>query len=159
MKRSVLLDTSFFIRLLNESDGLHTNALGFFKYFLEKEIVLKCSTISIAEYCVRGSFDELPWKYLQIVPFNFNHGIKAGEFAKVIFKEKKKLDLSNRNIIPNDSKLFAQADVEESITHFVTSDIECQKIHQILKVQAKANFDIINIRTPHNETYCLINFD
>lgn len=55
----MLLDTSFFIRLLNENDNLHPKALGYFKYFLEKDIVLKCSTISIAEYCVRGSFDEL----------------------------------------------------------------------------------------------------
>jgi hypothetical protein len=109
MKHSVLLDTSFFIRLLNENDSLHSNALGYFKYFLEKDITLKCSTISIAEYCVRGSFDELPWRNLQVVPFNFNHGVKAGEFAKIIFTEKNKIDLNNRNIIPNDSKLFAQA--------------------------------------------------
>lgn len=159
MKHSVLLDTSFFIRLLNENDGLHSNAIGYFKYFLEKDIILKCSTISIAEYCVRGSFDELPWRNLQVVPFNFNHGVRAGEFAKIIFAEKNKLDLNNRDIIPNDSKLFAQADVEESITHFVTSDEECLKIHQILKSKANARFDIINIRTPYNEAYGLLDFD
>lgn len=67
MKHSVLLDTSFFIRLLNENDGLHSNVLGYFKYFLEKDIILKCSTISIAEYCVRGSFDELPWRNLHFL--------------------------------------------------------------------------------------------
>lgn len=50
MKHSVLLDTSFFIRLLNDGDSLHKNALGYFKYFLEKEIVHKVSTISVAEY-------------------------------------------------------------------------------------------------------------
>lgn len=32
----VLLDTSFFIRLLNANDPLHNNAMGFFKYFLEQ---------------------------------------------------------------------------------------------------------------------------
>jgi hypothetical protein len=159
MKHSVLLDTSFFIRLLNENDNLNSNALGYFKYFLEKDIILKCSTISIAEYCVRGSYDELPWRNLQVVPFNINHGIRAGEFAKIVFNEKDKLDLHNRNIIPNDSKLFAQADIEESITHFVTSDEECLKIHSILKSQANAKFDIITIRTPYNETYGLLNFD
>lgn len=30
----VLLDTSFFIRLLNEEDPLHNNALGVFQIFL-----------------------------------------------------------------------------------------------------------------------------
>ncbi|MEM6738209.1 MAG: hypothetical protein AAF620_19285 [Bacteroidota bacterium] len=159
MKHSVLLDTSFFIRLLNENDILHSNSLGYFKYFLEKDILLKCSTISIAEYCVRGSFDELPWKNLQVVPFNFNHGIKAGEFAKIIFTEKNQLNLKNRNIIPNDSKLFAQADVDESITHFITSDEQCLKIYNLLKSLLSVRFDVINIKTPYNETYGLLDFD
>jgi predicted nucleic acid-binding protein len=159
MKPSVLLDTSFFIRLLNENDILHSTALGYFKYFLEKDIILKCSTISIAEYCVRGSFDELPWRNVQVVPFNLNHGIRAGEFAKIVFNEKDQLDLKHRNIIPNDSKLFAQADIEESITHFVTSDEECLKIHKILKTQASARFDTINIRIPYNEIFGLLAFD
>ena len=41
MKRSVLLDTSFFIRLLNDEDKLHKNALGYYRYYLEKDIILK----------------------------------------------------------------------------------------------------------------------
>ena len=51
----VLLDTSFFIRLLNEADPLHENALDYFRYFLEHDFVVKVSTIAI--YCVRGYVD------------------------------------------------------------------------------------------------------
>lgn len=58
----VLLDTSFFIRLLNEADPLHENALDYFRYFLEHDFVVKVSTIAIAEYCVRGDVDELDRK-------------------------------------------------------------------------------------------------
>lgn len=36
--KAVLLDTSFFIRFLNESDPLFKNADGYFRYFLQKEI-------------------------------------------------------------------------------------------------------------------------
>ena len=75
MKHSVLLDTSFFIRLLNDDDKLHKNARGYFKYFLDKEILMKISTISIAEYCVLGSVEDLPLKNLQIIPFNLDHTI------------------------------------------------------------------------------------
>lgn len=32
---SVLLDTSFFIRLLNPEEKLHKNALRYYRYFLE----------------------------------------------------------------------------------------------------------------------------
>ena len=47
----VLLDTSFFIRLLNEEDSLHENALGYFKYFLEHDFVIK--TVSCLLLVVR----------------------------------------------------------------------------------------------------------
>ena len=126
---SVLLDTSFFIRLLNDEDPLHNNAKGYFKYFLEKEIILKVSTITIAEYCVVGELQDLPLRNIQIIPFNLDHAKRTGKFAKIIFSENKlaKEKLSPRAIIPNDAKLFAQADIDKTVTHFVTSDIRSQK--------------------------------
>lgn len=129
MKYSVLLDTSFFVRLLNDQDPLHDNAKGYFRYFLENEIILKVSTISIAEYCVKGHIDELPLRNIQIMPFNLDQAKRTGEFAEVIFEENKiqKEKLSPRAIIPNDSKLFAQADLDKSITYFVTSDGRSKK--------------------------------
>ena len=124
MKHSVLMDTSFFIRLLNDEDELHENALLYYKYFLENDIILKVSTISVAKYCVLGKLDDLPLKDLRIIPFNINHAEKTGEFAKIIFSKNRisNKKLIPRAIIPNDSKLFAQADLDKSITHFVTSD-------------------------------------
>lgn len=103
MEHSILLDTSFFIRLLNDEDPLHSNALGYFKFFLENGIVLKISTISIAEYCVLGKLDDLPLKNIQIVPFNLKAAEKTGKFARIIFKENGISDkqLSPRAIIPN----------------------------------------------------------
>lgn len=62
----VLLDTNFFIRLLNEEDLLHENVRGFYQHFLEKEIRLKFSTVSVAEFCVRGRIDELPLRSIEI---------------------------------------------------------------------------------------------
>jgi PIN domain nuclease of toxin-antitoxin system len=105
MKYSVLLDTSFFVRLLNDEDDLHNNAKGYFRYFLENEIILKVSTISIAEYCVRGKIDELPLRNLQIIPFNLDQAKRTGEFAAAIFEQNKidKEKLAPRAIIPNDS--------------------------------------------------------
>jgi predicted nucleic acid-binding protein len=87
MKHSVLLDTSFFVRLLNEADPLHNNAKGYFRYFLEHEIVMKVSTISITEYCVKGKIDELPLRNIQIIPFNLEQAQKTGEFAEAIFEQ------------------------------------------------------------------------
>ncbi|MCZ7609277.1 MAG: hypothetical protein M5U17_03860 [Ignavibacterium sp.] len=154
--KSILLDTSFFIRLLNENDSLHQNTLDYYKYFLEKQFILKCSTISISEYCVRGQLEELPLKDIQIIPFNINHAQKAGEFARVIFENKGKLDIEKRNIIPNDTNLFAQAEIEKEITTFATSDEECLKIYTLLKENESLSFETINIRNPFNETFGLL---
>ena len=158
MKDSVLLDTSFFIRLLNDEDPLHLNALGYYKYYLENEVILKISTISIAEYCVFGNLNDLPLKNLQIIPFNLNHAVRTGEFAKVIFTENKVAPekLTPRAIIPNDSKLFAQADLDKSVTHFVTSDNRSKNTLNTLKTGLIPKFEIIDIQNPYNLTYGIL---
>lgn len=158
MKHSVLLDTSFFIRLLNDEDPLHKNAVGYFRYFLENDIVLKVSTISIAEYCVLGNLEDLPLKNIQIVPFNLKEAEKTGQFANIIFTENKVSEekLTPRAIIPNDSKLFAQADLDKSVTHFVTSDIRSKKTLALLKKGTNPKFEIISIDIPFTETFGIL---
>lgn len=158
MKDSVLLDTSFFIRLLNDKDPLHDNAKGYYRYYLEKDIFMKVSTISIAEYCVLGQLNELPLRNIQILPFNLNHSVRTGEFAKIIFQEKKitKKQILPRAIIPNDSKLFAQADLDENITHFVTSDSRSKNNLNLLKRGTNPKFEIIDISIPHHQFFGLL---
>lgn len=158
MHKSVLLDTSFFLRFLNDNDPLFKNADGYFRYFLQKEIVMMISTISIAEYCVGGDIAELPLKNLQIIPFNLNHSKKTGEFAKIIFQNKGKLKLKERNIIPNDTKLFAQADSENNIEFYLSSDVESLKIYNLLKQHAVPKFQFIDLNIPHNEIFGVLDF-
>jgi predicted nucleic acid-binding protein len=160
MTHSVLLDTSFFIRLLNDADPLHENAKGYFKYFLDNDIIMKISTISVAEYCVLGRMTELPLKNILIVPFNLDHAEKAGDFASIIFSEKSisRESLLPRAIIPNDSKLFAQADSDNSITHFITSDKRSQNTFRLLKNKTIPKFEIIDISVSHDLTFGILDF-
>lgn len=155
----LLLDTSFFIRLLNPQDKLHKNAKEYFKYFLEKEIELYCSTISIAEYCVRGNIDELPLREVRVLPFNFFHAVKAGEFAEIAYENKESMKLPNRAIILNDIKLFAQASYENEISHFITSDKECLTIYNAIMKKKSPTFSIINISDPLSQTLGELPFD
>ena len=156
MHRAVLLDTSFFLRFLNENSPLFKNADGYFRYFLQKEITMMISTISIAEYCVGGDVHELPLRNLQIVPFNLDHSKRTGGFAKIVFQNKGKLKLKERNIIPNDTKLFAQADCEKSVEFYLSSDIESLKIYNLLKQETTIKFQFIDLNTPCNETFGLL---
>jgi len=148
---AVLLDTSFMIRLLTESDELHTNALAYYKYFLEHGVDMKFSTISIAEYCVRGIISELPLRNLKIVPFNYDHAQRTGLFAATLFKarnEGKLPDIHERLLIPNDSKLLSQADLDPAIKFFVTSDVKSKNTISILNAECGARVQHMDIHTP-----------
>lgn len=151
--KAVLLDTSFFLRFLNDRDPLFKNADGYFRYFLQKEITMMISTISIAEYCVGGDVHELPLRNLQIVPFNLDHSKRTGEFAKIVFQNKGKLKLKERNIIPNDTKLFAQADCEKAVEFYLSSDTESNKIYNLIKLETVPKFQFIDLNSPYNETF------
>ena len=157
-RRAVLLDTSFFLRFLNEKDPLFNNADGYFRYFLKNEIDMLISTISIAEYCIGGELNELPLKNLQIVPFNLNHAQRTGEFAKIAFMErfKKKLQVADRKIIPNDTKLFAQADCERIIEFYLSSDSESLKVYDSIKNHTNMKFQFIDLTIPYHETFGIL---
>lgn len=157
----VLLDTSLFIRLLNEEDPLHENALGYFRYFLEHDFVIKISTIAIAEYCVRGDVSELPLKNMLIVPFNFDHAQRAGKMIAEVYAEKKKrgATIAPRAVVPNDTKMFAQADVEPDINFYGTADVECKKVYDMIKAsEGKLSFEFIDITIPYTTYFGVFDF-
>ena len=140
----VLLDTSFFIRLLNEEDDLHENAMGYFRYFLEHDFVIKISTIAIAEYCVRGDVSQ-----------------RAGKMIAEVYAEKKKrgATITPRTVVPNDTKMFAQADVEPDINFYGTADVECKKVYDMIKTsEGKLSFDFIDITIPYTTFFGLLDF-
>lgn len=154
--KAVLLDTSFFLRFLNDSDPLFTNADKYFRYFIQNDILMMISTISIAEYCVKGDVHELPLRNLQIVPFNLDHAKRAGEFAKIVFDNKQKLNLAGRNIIPNDTKLFAQADTEPKIELYLSSDTESLKIYNLLRQITKPKFQFLDLNVSYSESFGIL---
>jgi len=158
MRDGVLCDTSFFIRLLDKTDPLHVNAKGYFRYFTENDFGLFISTIAIAEYCVRGDIHELPLKNLQIVPFNLNHAQRTGEFAKIAYEARKSNNLivSERILIPNDTKMFAQADCERAIAFYLSSDTDSQKIHELLKEKSMPKFQFMDLNIPHSQKFGLL---
>lgn len=158
---SVILDTSFMIRLLNDSDSLHLNAKGYFRYFLENDIPMYFSTVSVAEYCVKGDFDDLPFRNIRILPFNISHAKESGRFAAALYKAKanKTLEVPNRLIIPNDSKLFAQGACEKDIKYFVTADVRSKNIIEKIRSLCNADIEHLDINIPYNTMFGQIDFE
>lgn len=153
IREAVLLDTSFFIRLLDEKDPLNKSADEYLKFFLDNEVELMLSAISIAEYCVYGDVTELPMKYLRVIPFNIDHAIKAGEFASVLFEQRKSGATIDRRLIQNDVKLFAQCEILKSVSAFITSDARSRTIFETLRATNLIRFDFVDISTSCNETF------
>jgi len=157
MPKGVLIDTSFLLRFLNEEDPLFRNADAWFKHLLDRDVPMYLSTIAIAEYCVGGSPDQLPLRYMRVLPFNIEHAERAGAF-RAAFRGVQ-LAAGERPVITNDVKLFAQADITPEIGHFLTADDHCQRTYdRIAEAGLKPSFAIMSIRTPIKEVLGEIDF-
>jgi hypothetical protein len=161
IQHGVLCDTSFLIRLNNPKEELHANARGYLKYLLDEKHLLYVSTIALAEYAVRDKIENLPIKYFRVVPFNIDHAQRAGEFAGCVFIKRNQLpaSITERVIIPNDTKMFAQADTTPTITHYLTADKRCEAMLQLIREAGPINFDMIPLQQTHNEAFGLLDLE
>lgn len=151
----VLCDTSYFIRWAKPNEVLHPAAQTYLKFLVEGGHTLYVSTIALAEYAVRDAIANLPLRYFRVVPFNIDHAQRAGEFARHVFDARKSLpvQLDQRAIITNDTKMFAQADVTPAITHYLTADRECEKVFQLLKATLNPSFQFTHLSTPWHQAF------
>ena len=147
--RIAMLDTSFLIRLLKEDDFLHASAKLYFQHFLENNFVLYVSTVAVAEYCVRGELNQLPFECVRIVPFNLDHAETAGEYAQTLFQARGngRYQPDQRLIIPNDTKIFAQASSIGAL-YFVTADANSAKAMDILAKENGFTVSHVDIHNP-----------
>ena len=131
---SILIDTSFCIRLIKQSDPLHKNAVEYFEYFLESKIDIYLSSIAIAEYSVKDDIKNLPLKTMKIIPFDFFDGRIAGEFHSILLEKKQEIPNMERNVIKDDCKLIAQL-YNRKIDAYITKDRKSfgQIINPIIK--------------------------
>jgi predicted nucleic acid-binding protein len=138
---SVMLDTSFCIRLMNQNDPLHQNAIDYFKYFLSEKITLHVSTIVIAEYAVGDDPVNLPLNNLQIETFDFSDALTAGQFHKEIKGDNTNIADYNRRIITNDVKIFAQIKAKK-IDAIISKDINSIKQY----LTPLTNLNLVNFK-------------
>lgn len=148
---SVLLDTSFCIRLLKSNDDLHQNAKEYFKYFLVENIEIYLSTIVIAEYSVKDDPSNLPLEFSKIIPFDYLDGKSAGEFHSYLIQNNYKNKELDRVAIKDDCKLLAQI-YNRKISAYITKDKKSFK-NLFEPIQKIKNFNIrlIDFEIPFNE--------
>lgn len=149
---SIMLDTSFCIRLMDKNDNLHQVALDYFKFFLTEKITIHISTIAVAEYAVGDDPANLPLNNLQIETFDFIDGKTAGLFHKEIKGNSGNIAGYNRRVIANDVKILAQIQTKK-IDAIISKDIN--SLRQYVTPLVNANLlqvKFIDMNTPLNQT-------
>ena len=155
----VFCDTGFVIRLLDKTNDLHENALGYFRYFLENDYLIRMSTIAVAEFCVKDRIEHLPLQQILLSPFNAHHASVTGECARILYDAKAKgvIEVDARILIQNDVKLLVQAECE-SADFYLTSDSRSKRMYDVLKECGKLSFDFTDIHTPYTSKFGVIDF-
>jgi predicted nucleic acid-binding protein len=153
-KQRVFFDTSFFIRLYKPQDPDHNNARVYWQRFLKEGHELFLSTIVAAEFGTGGAIDKLPYRYSTILPFNLNHAERSSTLARVAYENKRKgaVTLESRVVIPNDTKILAQAE-EVKADIFIARDENCEKVYQLMKEEGLLSFRYLDLRTPPHEAF------
>lgn len=87
--KSVLVDTSFCIRLLKLDEEYHQNTVEYFEYFLENGIEIYLSTIVVGEYAAGDNPDNLlSLNVFRLLEFDYLDAKISGEFTSELIHNK-----------------------------------------------------------------------
>jgi predicted nucleic acid-binding protein len=150
--KSVLLDTSFCIRLTTQSDEFHKNVVGYYEYFLEKNIDMYLSTIALSEYSLLDNPDILKdMGIFRIINFDYSDAKIAGSYFRYLYKSEGLSQFGARRVVINDLKLFAQVHNRE-IDAYITKDKKSySKMAQPLMKDNMIEFEFVDLAIPVNE--------
>lgn len=149
---SVLLDSSFCIRLLKSDADFHQNAVDYFEYFLENGIEMYLSTIVVSEYAIGDNPDNLlSLNVFRLLEFDYADAKIAGEFLATLRNLGKFGDFGDRKVVINDIKLFAQIQ-NRKIDAFMTKDRKSLvKMIEPLRESHNLKFEFIDLSIPLND--------
>lgn len=149
---SVLVDSSFCIRLLKTDADFHQNAVDYFEYFLENGIEIYLSTIVVSEYAVGDNPDNLlSLNVFRLLEFDYADAKIAGKFFAELKGYEDLRESEQRKVIINDIKLFAQIH-NRKIDAYITKDRKSLgKMIEPLGKSDNLRFEFIDLAIPLND--------
>jgi predicted nucleic acid-binding protein len=150
-KSSVLVDSSFCIRLLKSDADFHQNTKDYFQFFLENEIEIYLSTIVVSEYAVGDNPDNLlSLNAFRLLEFDYADAKIAGSFFATLKGDEELRESEQRKVIINDIKLFAQIH-NRKIDAYITKDRKSlSKMIEPLGKSHQLKFEFIDLSIPIN---------
>ena len=149
---SVLLDSSFCIRLLKSDADFHQNAVDYYEYFLENGIEMYLSTIVVSEYAVGDNPDNLlSLNVFRLLEFDYADAKISGSFFSELKDNDALRKSEQRKVIINDIKLFSQI-YNRKIDAYITKDRK--SLEKMIKPLGKSHnlkFIFIDLSIPLND--------
>lgn len=149
---SVLVDSSFCIRLLKSDADFHQNTVDYFEYFLENQIEMYLSTIVVSEYAVGDDPDNLlSLNAFRLLEFDYKDAKTAGSFFAELKNNEDLRKTEQRKVIINDIKLFAQIQ-NRHIDAYITKDRKSlSKMIEPLVTSHHLDFEFIDLSIALND--------
>src|SRR5690554_207722 len=146
---SVLLDSSFCIRLLKSDADFHQNTVDYFEFFLENKVEMYLSTIVVSEYAVGDNPDNLlSLNVFRLLEFDYADAKFAGQFLATLRSLGKFGDFGERKVVINDIKLFSQIH-NRDIDAYITKDRRSlTKIIEPLSNTYNLKFEFVDLSIP-----------
>ncbi len=136
----IALDTSFLIRLLSKTNIHNQDANLFVKEFKNKKSIFYISTITLAEYLVKGKTEDLPLEYFRLDTFNH---YQAEISANIFNKLRNNRGSITRRALKDDVKILAQA-IEKEIDYILCADSDFETLIKQYDTDVKV-INILNI--------------
>ena len=120
--RQALVDTSFLVTAFDDSRPNHKNAKKYYRYLLDNDIMVRLSTVVIAEYQqTQPIVDVINTGNFVVLPYNYDHAIETAEIAYNLGGGARRSECSSRAEYKDDHKLMAQAK-KDGIEFIITED-------------------------------------
>lgn len=107
MNKSVLLDSTYLISLVDDTRKYHQQAKDFFKYFIDNKYPMILSSIAASEFCAKQPITDLPLSNFKFLSFNIPDSQHLRHLFMDYINDRKPGE--SRIAIKDDFKLISQA--------------------------------------------------
>jgi predicted nucleic acid-binding protein len=147
---SVLLDTSFWLAVLDPERPHHAHATGYLRYLLEQQVPLYLSTISAAELAELLPLVELPaFGYCRLLAFNLRDAEQAAELATQL---RERATTTGARTLSDDCKVLAQV-MTQGIGALAADDAELAAL--VRGMRPTGGFRYLDVAVPHEAAFAL----
>ena len=156
MSDMAVLDTGFFISLVDRNRQCHQAARSYYRYFLEHGIVMLLPTVVVAEFSIVQPITDLPLRNFRVLPFNLPEAVKCAELNVHHYRQQLG-GVGQRDAVKDDFKIIAQAVVQQARLLLTEDETTLCKYCERLTADRKIAFRVVKLSAGFDEA--LVNAD